>query len=575
VAAGPSRDRRGRAPGTVAVGGAQVQSAGDEPVEAEPSPALISWFEGIKADLARRMTVQSYVKDWADGLHPKSISTVLFMYFACIAPVIAFGGLTGTVTSGVLGVPHFLASAAFCGCTYHLLAGQPMTMIGPTGLTFTYVSALYALCEANSWPFMQLYCWTGLWTSCFLLLLACGGACNLIKYCTRFTDDVFNSLIAITFFTESLKALAAPFLTAGPDKTLPFIGASLAVCTYWLSRQLTAIRSTRYLRRTIREFISDFGPTIAIGSVTLIAQLWPTVRNAGLDRLKVPDVFSLGRDWLIPFWDVPTWVPAAAAVPAVLLTMLFFLDQNISSRVVNSKANGLKKGSAYHWDLVVLGSLVGVCSVLGLPWMVAATVQSLNHIRAQANIEPSLGEGTGPREIITSVRETRVTGFTVHAMIGASVLLLPVLKGVPNVVISGLFLYLGRKMMTGNEFLYRLRLIVTDPQLYPPESYLKKVTPTTANLFTLLQLACLAGLWILRSNKQTALFFPGMIAVLMAVRSFLAPRLFSETALEALDESTTDAIEEGDGIMEDAAGYSPLHYGANKKVGEQQPWGTY
>lgn len=166
--------------------------------------------------------------------------------------------------------------------------------------------------------------------------------------------------------------------------------------------------------------------------------------------------------------------------------------------------------------------------------------------------------GSAPREKIASVVENRITGTTVHGLIGASVVLLPQLANIPTAVISGLFLYLGRKMCSGNEFLYRTRLILTDPALYPPESYLKKVTATTANMFTLLQASCLAGLLLLKNHPATALCFPSMIAVLVCIRYYLAPLMFSNEALAALDENIEDDFESSGEIMEDAAGLSPL-----------------
>ena len=36
---------------------------------------------------------------------------------------------------------------------------------------------------------------------------------------------------------------------------------------------------------------------------------------------------------------------------------------------------------ASNLDLAIVGLLVGLCSMLGLPWLVAATVRSLNHVR--------------------------------------------------------------------------------------------------------------------------------------------------------------------------------------------------
>lgn len=50
--------------------------------------------------------------------------------------------------------------------------------------------------------------------------------------------------------------------------------------------------------------------------------------------------------------------------------------------MVNNPDNGMKKPAAYHLDLLVLGCIVLVSSLLGLPWMCAATIQSLNHVRS-------------------------------------------------------------------------------------------------------------------------------------------------------------------------------------------------
>jgi hypothetical protein len=84
----------------------------------------------------------------------------------------------------------------------------------------------------------------------------------------------------------------------------------------------------------------------------------------------------------VPFWELPLWARVTALIPAALLTCLFFLDHNISIRVVNSPDLKMRKGAAYHLDLFVLGIIVAISSLLGLPWMCAATIQSLNHVRS-------------------------------------------------------------------------------------------------------------------------------------------------------------------------------------------------
>ena len=88
------------------------------------------------------------------------------------------------------------------------------------------------------------------------------------------------------------------------------------------------------------------------------------------------------RSWLIPiFDDHSSWyVYLLAAFPAILLTILLFMDQQITSVIVNRKEHKLKKGCGYHLDMLVVGLMVGVCSLLGLPWCVAATVLCLGHV---------------------------------------------------------------------------------------------------------------------------------------------------------------------------------------------------
>jgi HCO3- transporter family len=54
-----------------------------------------------------------------------------------------------------------------------------------------------------------------------------------------------------------------------------------------------------------------------------------------------------------------------------------------------------------------------------------------------------------PPQVIQDVCENRLTGFSIHALILASIGMLPVLKRIPMPVVSGIFLYLGRKVSAG------------------------------------------------------------------------------------------------------------------------------
>jgi solute carrier family 4 (sodium bicarbonate transporter), member 10 len=51
---------------------------------------------GLIDDLKRKLPW--FLSDFRDGLNFQCLSSVLFMYFACLSPIITFGGLLGTAT---------------------------------------------------------------------------------------------------------------------------------------------------------------------------------------------------------------------------------------------------------------------------------------------------------------------------------------------------------------------------------------------------------------------------------------------------------------------------------------------
>jgi hypothetical protein len=226
--------------------------------------------------------------------------------------------------------------------------------------------------------------------------------------------------------------------------------------------------------------------------------------------------------------DAPAWFWAASMPIAVLATVLMFLDQNITVRIVNSPRHRLKKGAGYNLDMAVIAVLVAVCSAFGLPWLVAATVRSLNHVRSLANVRQH-----ARGEHIISVQENRLTPLVVHLLIGGSLLFLGLLREIPMSVVFGLFLYMGIASLRGNQFIDRLKLWVTDPTLYPPTHYVRRVSRMVLHTFTLIQVVCLVFLWTVKSSSLGVLF-PVCIALLVPIRRNLT-RIFSQKDLAFLD----------------------------------------
>jgi mannitol/fructose-specific phosphotransferase system IIA component (Ntr-type) len=515
------------------------------PPVSKPAPAVKTdgldytgrFAGGLLQDIRRRWP--HYISDFRDGLHSKCIGSILFLFFACLAPAVTFGGFMSKQTGGQIGVVEMIMASAVCGVIFALFAGQPLIILGGTGPLLVFTGVLYALCADLSVGehFLAVYAWVGLWTAVLLVLLALTDASCLMRYFTRFTDEIFAALISVIFIYESVRALADIIFRAYRREDIShdtaLLSLLLALGTFYIGINLSRFRRSRYLLPRAREFLADFGPTIALAAMTAVAV---SLRNdVSLEPLKVPQMFgtTLGRSWLVNPLSAPMWTWFAALLPAMLVVVLLYLDQNITARLVNSRNHKLQKGPAYHLDMLVVGLLIAVCSVFGLPWLAAATVRSLNHVRSLASLEEVMSGGDDRRERINHVRETRVTGLVIHLLIGLSLLLLPVLKLVPMAVLYGLFLYMGIVSIRGNQFFERLSLWLMDSALYPSTHYVRRVPIRTIHKFTLLQLVGLVVLWTVKVS-QLAILFPLFIALGVPLR-LLASRLFPAEHVEALD----------------------------------------
>ena len=141
---------------------------------------------------------------------------------------------------------------------------------------------------------------------------------------------------------------------------------------------------------------------------------------------------------------------------------------------------------------------------------------------------------------VESVLETRVTGFAVHALVLATISFVSSLRVVPVAVVNGVFLYLGKKVMSGNQFLARVKaLAVPAPAALRADSPAERAILTLGRqataTFTGLQLACLAILWALKLTPGLGMIFPAAIGGLMLVRVKLLPRLFTRQQLGTVD----------------------------------------
>lgn len=494
-------------------------------------------FGGLRADLRRRLPY--YFADLRDGVHPKALGSVLFLLFAALAPAITFGGIMADQTGNMIGATEMLLATAICGITYALFGGMPLIILGGTGPLLVITAILYGACQRLGLPFFATYFWVGLWTGFFCVVAAALDLSAWMKRFTRFTDEIFAALIALIFIYEATAALISPFHDDHGHHEAAFFAVILAIGCFWIAHTLFRFRRSVYLKSKVRELLADFGPAIAIFMMTVLATLFPDV---ALESMSAPDTFAptADRPWLVDPFAAPTWVWAAAALPAAFVAILVYLDQNITARLVNNPDNRLKRGAAYHLDLAIVGGLIALCSAFGLPWLVAATVRSINHVRSLATIEEVITPSGEAQEHIVHVRENRLTGLAIHGLLGLSLLALPLLRTVPMAVLYGLFLYMGIASARGSQFFARLALWPMDRGLYPRTHYLRSVPVAKVHLFTAVQLVSLVVLWAVKVSV-IGLLFPVFIGLLVPLRAHL-DRYFKPEHLMALDSEESPEV---------------------------------
>ncbi|XP_047425454.1 electrogenic sodium bicarbonate cotransporter 4 isoform X2 [Mugil cephalus] len=551
---------------------------------------------GLWLDIKRKMPW--YCSDIYDGFHIQSISAVLFIYLGCITNAITFGGLLGDATDNYQGVMESFLGTALAGTVFCVFSGQPLIILSSTGPILIFEKLLYEFSKSNSIDYMELRLWIGLHSclQCFLLVIS--DASYIIKYMTRFTEEGFSSLISFIFISDAIKKMVGSFkyypinrgfkpdfITSykceciAPDQAPPsddnmsllfnltdmdwsqlskkecvkyggvLVGNSckyvpdlalmsfiLFFGTYSMTVSLKKFKFSRYFPTKLRKLISDFAIFMSIMTFVGLDMLM------GLDtpKLIVPTEFKPtrpDRGWLVlPFGKNPWWWYVASFVPALLVTILIFMDQQISAVIVNRKENKLKKGCGYHLDLFWVGVLMAVCSFMGLPWYVAATVISIAHIDSLKMESESSAPGEQPQFL--GVREQRLTGILVFVLTGLSVFLAPVLQFIPMPVLYGVFLYMGVASLSGIQFWERIKLYLMPAKHQPDFSFLRHVPLRRVHLFTLVQIVCLAVLWILKSTFL-AIIFPVMILGLMVVRKLL-DLMFSQHDLAWLDDILPD-----------------------------------
>uniref|UniRef100_A0A8C9EWS7 Anion exchange protein n=1 Tax=Pavo cristatus TaxID=9049 RepID=A0A8C9EWS7_PAVCR len=516
-------------------------------------------FGGLIRDIRRK--AHWYRSDFSDAMHIQCLSAVLYIYLATVTNAITFGGMLGDAT----GVLESFLGTAFAGSIFCLFSGQPLTILSSTGPVLVFERLLFSFSEDYGLDYLEFRLWIGLWVAFFGLVLVATEASQLVQYFTRFTEEGFCALISLIFIYDSLKkmlSLAEAFPInwhyraddvtlysctcnlSGPGECnscsvvraqclgrgghllgtscqyvpdialLSFLlfGGTFLCCT-----MLKRFKSSRYFPMGV-SLVSDFSIILAI----LIFCAIDATLGLETPKLLVPSELKPTnpmRGWIVfPFGANPWWICLASVVPAILVTILIFMDQQITAVILNRKEYKLQKGAGFHLDFLCVSLLMIVTSVMGLPWYVSATVISLAHMESLRKESTASAPGEQPEFL--GIREQRLTGLMVFILTGVSVFMAPILKYIPMPVLYGVFLHMGVAALNSIQFTDRVRLLLMPAKHQPDHLYLRHVPLRRVHLFTFIQLLCLAMLWVIKSTAA-AIVFPVMLLALVGIRKVL------------------------------------------------------
>ena len=125
----------------------KVHEEEDEEREREESGLVRTGriFGGLIQDIKRKKPF--YLSDFKDALAVQCIASIIFIYFACLTPIITFGGLLGDATDNNIAAIESLVSGFIVGVTYGLFSGQPLTILGSTGPILVFETILFDFCK--------------------------------------------------------------------------------------------------------------------------------------------------------------------------------------------------------------------------------------------------------------------------------------------------------------------------------------------------------------------------------------------------------------------------------------------
>ncbi|NWI72923.1 B3AT protein, partial [Dryoscopus gambensis] len=507
-------------------------------------------FGGLVRDIRRRYP--KYLSDIRDALNPQCLAAVIFIYFAALSPAITFGGLLGNGRDRLGTLPGTGMSPRLGVGLGASPPSPPSRGDAPGGLWPRGLCPLAPqFCSSNGLEYIVGRVWIGFWLILLVLVVvACEGS-FLVRYLSRYTQEIFSFLISLIFIFETFSKLVTifkdhpltrqynvqpDFQPGVPEPNTALLSLVLMAGTFFLAFFLRKFKNSSFLPGKVRRLIGDFGVPISI-FIMALADFF--ISDTYTQKLSVPKGLqvtnSSARGWFIhpmgESYPFPIWMMFASVIPALLVFILIFLETQITTLIVSKPERKLVKGTGFHLDLLLIVAMGGLAALFGMPWLSATTVRTITHANALTVMSKS--SAAGEKSQILEVKEQRISGLLVAVLIGVSILMEPILRYIPLAVLFGIFLYMGVTSLFGIQLFDRILLLLKPPKYHPDEPYVTRVKTWRMHLFTFTQIIFLVVLWVVKSTPAS-LALPFVLILTVPLRRFLLPKIFHDIELKCV-----------------------------------------
>lgn len=526
----------------------QINASRQSPSAKKKSSAWwkTSLFSGMIQDVRRRAPF--YWSDWKDAWDYRVVPATVYMYFANILPALAFSLDMFEKTNTSFGVNEVLLASVLGSVVFSLAAAQPLVIVGVTGPITVFNYTVYDIIVPRGTNYFAFMAWIGIWSLIFHWILAVTNSCNGLRYVTRFSCDIFGFYVAFIYLQKGIQVLTRQWEVDDASAYLSIMVALLVTAVAYLCG---VIGQSSLLQRHVRKFIEDYGTPLTVVFFTGFVHIG---KMAGIELLKLPTSKAFfpttDRGWFIHFWDISVGDVFLAIPFAILLTILFWFDHNVSSLIAQGTEFPLRKPAGFHWDLFLLGLTTGVAGLLGIPFPNGLIPQAPFHTTSlcvtrtlsagdQSDNDDEVNKGH-TRTVVDHVVEQRVSNLaqgllTLGTMTGP---LLIVLHLIPQAVLAGLFFVMGIQALEANGLTLKLLFLARDRHLTPKSEPLLRIQRRWVIwAFVGLELIGFGATFAI-TQTIAAIGFPVFIFLYIPMRTWLMPRFLTSDELAILDAPT-------------------------------------